>query len=663
MTMTLPSTCTTPVSRRLIRHLVTTVAVVALAGGASLALANAATAATPSTPPSPSLQWGHPTKLGAGQPHSAPDRAEPGLVPHVAGTTNTTVQSANWSGYAESGPQFTGASAEWVVPTVQPSQTSLFSASWVGVDGFGNSSLIQTGTAQQTSNGSTSYFAWYEILPANAITIGGVSPGDLIRASVAQAFPGTWTIALTDLTSNQAASFSVPYSGPEASAEFIEEAPTVSGQQSALANFGTATFTNISSTNSNPSAVQTTGIDMIDGGGHVIATPGAISNNSFTVTDDSPSAPVAATTTQASVNPASATSGTTVTYSASVTAAGGTPTGHVTFATGSTTLCTTGSLVNGSGSCTATSAPVGADTITASYSGATGFATSSGTASLTVSAPATPTSPTTPTTPTSSHGYWLVGSDGGIFTFGSAQFHGSTGSLALQRPVVGITPTADRAGYWLVASDGGVFTFGDAGFFGSIPGLGIAPAGSGGAGKELNAPVVGMVPSADGRGYFMVAADGGVFAFGDATFEGSCPGIGGCAGAGVTVMPDASGNGYWLVTATGHVYTFGDAPALGAPGPQSTPVTSAVRTPDGQGYWILFADGTVDAFGDAAGHGDPVGQVGGLDPATAIFATADGQGYWVTSATGAIYGYGDAPNLGGTAGTRLNGSIIAGTGF
>src|SRR6202035_3874955 len=55
--------------------------------------------------------------------------------------------------------------------------------------------------------------------------------------------------------------------------------------------------------------------------------------------------------------------------------------------------------------------------------------------------------------PPPNHGYWLVGSDGGIFTFGSAQFHGSTGSLHLQRPVTGIVPTTDRGGYWLDASD------------------------------------------------------------------------------------------------------------------------------------------------------------------------------------------------------------------
>ena len=68
-----------------------------------------------------------------------------------------------------------------------------------------------------------------------------------------------------------------------------------------------------------------------------------------------------------------------------------------------------------------------------------------------------------------------------------------------------------------MGSDGGIFSFGDAGFYGSIPGLGLAPAGSADP-NRLNAPIVGMVPSAYGGGYFMVASDGGVFAFGDAKF-------------------------------------------------------------------------------------------------------------------------------------------------
>ena len=267
-----------------------------------------------------------------------------------------------------------------------------------------------------------------------------------------------------------------------------------------------------------------------------------------------------------------------------------------------------------------------------------------------------------PPPPAPTHGYWLVGSDGGIFSFGSAGFYGSMGGITLQRPVVGIVPTADRGGYWLDASDGGVFSFGDTQFYGSIPGLGLHPAGSG-LPESLNAPIVGMVPSRDQAGYFMVASDGGVFAFGDAKFAGSCPGIGGCSGAAVAVMPDASGNGYWLVTATGNLYTFGDAPSFGAPGRQASPITSAVATPDGKGYWILDGGGQVFAYGDAANLGSvTAGATGGFNPATAIFATSDGGGYWVTSALGKVFTFGNAPNDGDMSATHLNGPIIAASG-
>ncbi len=261
-----------------------------------------------------------------------------------------------------------------------------------------------------------------------------------------------------------------------------------------------------------------------------------------------------------------------------------------------------------------------------------------------------------------SHGYWLVGSDGGIFSFGTAAFHGSMGGTPLQRPVVGITPTSTGNGYWLVASDGGIFSFGDAGFYGSIPGVGLHPAGSGLAGS-LNAPIVGMVPTSTGQGYFMVASDGGVFAFGDARFEGSCPGIGGCAGAAVAVMPDSTGRGYWLVTSSGSVYAFGDAPFYGAPAPSTVSVVDAVATPSGHGYWLLYANGVVANFGDASVLGGPFGYVDVYNPAAAIFPTKDGLGYWITSARGDVFTYGVAPFLGGLAATGLNGEIIAAYGF
>jgi hypothetical protein len=63
--------------------------------------------------------------------------------------------------------------------------------------------------------------------------------------------------------------------------------------------------------------------------------------------------------------------------------------------------------------------------------------------------------------------YWLVASDGGIFAYGDAAFDGSTGSLRLAMPIVGMAGYGNDAGYWLVARDGGIFAFGGAPFLGS----------------------------------------------------------------------------------------------------------------------------------------------------------------------------------------------------
>ena len=81
--------------------------------------------------------------------------------------------------------------------------------------------------------------------------------------------------------------------------------------------------------------------------------------------------------------------------------------------------------------------------------------------------------------------------------------------MHLNQPIVGIASTPDGGGYWLVAKDGGVFAFGDAHFFGSTGGM------------YLNQPIVGIASTPDGGGYWLVAKDGGVFAFGDAHFFGS----------------------------------------------------------------------------------------------------------------------------------------------
>jgi lipoprotein-anchoring transpeptidase ErfK/SrfK len=95
-------------------------------------------------------------------------------------------------------------------------------------------------------------------------------------------------------------------------------------------------------------------------------------------------------------------------------------------------------------------------------------------------------------------GYWLVAADGGIFTYGDADFHGSMGGRALNQPIVGMAAHPDGDGYWLVAADGGIFTFGDADFHGSE------------GGSDLDFPVVGMAASPTGDGYWLVGRGGQV---------------------------------------------------------------------------------------------------------------------------------------------------------
>jgi Peptidase A4 family/IPT/TIG domain len=592
-----------------------------------------------------------PSPLGPSPAHWAG-----GQRPHVLGHadaagTQDSIASTNWAGYIASGTTFTGVGGTWSVPSIVPSQPAEYAAQWVGIDGVLSSDLIQTGTGESTSGGSTSYDAWFELLPANEVEINApVTPGDVMAATVTEGAPGSWTIYIADQSQGWHYTNTFSYSTPAQTAEWIEEAPTVDGAQSTLADFGSTAFSSLGVSGADPSAVGVTDVDLIDASNAIVAYPGSFTSSGFSVFYGTPRPSVT------SISPASGSTagGTVVTLEGSylygVTA--------VTFGG-----VDASGYQNDDGSISVESPPERAGTVFVTVYTAGGSSQSVAADAFTYVAAQPATPPVTSSgTPTSTHGYWLDGSDGGIFTFGSAQFYGSTGSLKLQRPVVGIVPTANRGGYWLDASDGGIFAFGDSGFYGSIPGLGLHPAGSGQP-NSLDAPIVGMVPSADGGGYFMVSSDGGVFAFGDARFAGSCPGMGGCSGAAVAVMPDASGNGYWLVTQTGHVYTFGDAPYFGAPGPQSVPVTSAVRTPDGQGYWILFANGTIDNFGDAGALGSPAGQFGGLNPANAIFTTSDGGGYWVASANGSVDNYGDAPNEGSVAGTHLNGSIIAATGW
>ena len=265
--------------------------------------------------------------------------------------------------------------------------------------------------------------------------------------------------------------------------------------------------------------------------------------------------------------------------------------------------------------------------------------TTTTTTSAAASGSTTTTEPTpSPKTASSVSAYWVVASDGGIFSFGGAPFYGSTGNIRLNKPVVALAPTSpsDSGGYREVASDGGIFSYGDARFFGSTGNI------------VLNRPMVGMAATNDGNGYWLVASDGGIFTFGDAGFYGSMgnqhlnqPIVG--------MAPTADGRGYWLVAADGGIFAFGDAAFYGSTGnlKLQKPIVAMAPTADGRGYWMVAADGGIFAFGDAGFYGS-LGGVPQSHPIVSMSATSDGHGYWFTNSNGAVTAFGDATYWGST---------------
>ena len=185
----------------------------------------------------------------------------------------------------------------------------------------------------------------------------------------------------------------------------------------------------------------------------------------------------------------------------------------------------------------------------------------------------------------SGNGYWLVATDGGIFSYGDARFYGSTGGLHLNQPIVGMAATPEGAGYWLVASDGGIFSYGDAQFYGSTGGM------------HLNQPIVGMATTPDGGGYWLVASDGGIFSYGDAQFYGSTGSIH-LNRPIVGMAPTPDGRGYWLVASDGGIFTFGDAPFYGSLGGTGLTALGMTVAPS-QGYSIVTTNGNEYTFSAA----------------------------------------------------------------
>lgn len=175
-------------------------------------------------------------------------------------------------------------------------------------------------------------------------------------------------------------------------------------------------------------------------------------------------------------------------------------------------------------------------------------------------------------------GYWLVGTDGGVFTYGGVPFYGSRGFglHADPAPMVSIAADPLNRGYWLVSAIGGVYAFGEAGYYG-----GGNPAGD---------AVVAIRAHPTGRGYWILWDSGRVGAFGRAVDHGvpAAP-----VGVVVDMQPTRTGNGYVIVTDQGRTYSFGDAPAVDDVPSLPGFVVAFIWRPDGGGGYLVSWDGDV----------------------------------------------------------------------
>lgn len=229
-------------------------------------------------------------------------------------------------------------------------------------------------------------------------------------------------------------------------------------------------------------------------------------------------------------------------------------------------------------------------------------------------------------TPHPSYGYWHLGRNGSVASYGSGWF-GSKSDVFLDKPAAAMAPTSSGQGYWIATKGGRVFPFGDAKNRGQLTGSRIS--------------VVDMQTTPTGKGYWLLARSGRVFAFGDAADLGGAKPTG-LTFAGMAATP--TGLGYWLFASTGEVIALGDAPPYGGltkaePG---DPVVGGDNFGAG-GYWLATAGGRVAAFGEAPDLGGPT-EIN--SPIAGFSSVPTGNGYWVMTEMGRFWSFGEAPLIG-----------------
>jgi hypothetical protein len=207
-------------------------------------------------------------------------------------------------------------------------------------------------------------------------------------------------------------------------------------------------------------------------------------------------------------------------------------------------------------------------------------------------------------------------------------------------------------GYWMLADDGAVFAFGAVQAY--DPPVQVAPGHR----------AVDLAPTPTGLGYWVVDDRGVVEARGDAQPHGSlAPGDLAPGERVASISPTPTGFGFWVFTNRGRVHAFGDATDHGdlAKVVLNVDVIDTIATPSGQGYYMVAGDGGIFAFGDAAFHGS-LGNVALNQPIVSLVPSTTGLGYWLVARDGGVFAFGDAPYRGSVpailpSGGELNGPV------
>jgi hypothetical protein len=170
-------------------------------------------------------------------------------------------------------------------------------ATWVGIGGVSNNDLIQAGTQDIIQNGTSTYIAWYELLPASSVQVPlAVHPNDAVTVSIVQQSSAQWQISFSDITTRQSYQTSVSYASSLSSAEWIEEMPSDQRELVSLDNFGTVSFSNgFAVQNGSQLSISGSGaqpMTMITENNQALAIPSSLGldGESFTVTRTSAAA-------------------------------------------------------------------------------------------------------------------------------------------------------------------------------------------------------------------------------------------------------------------------------------------------------------------------------------------------------------------------------------